>query len=104
MMAKANLIGTAISIAWIGLGATLIWNAGSEQNPYALVAGIVIVLIGIVFLYSGTWSTAYHAGVKDGHALKNYKPDLPEEDLNYKEGQWGRLSPRPDDPDSRPWS
>ena len=101
-MTKSTLIGTGISVAWVALGAAAIWIAGSEQNPYALVAGIVIVLIGIVFLYSGTWSTAYHAGVKDGLALKDYKPDLPEEDLNYKEGQWGRLGPRPDDPDSRP--
>ena len=101
MMTKSNLIGTAISIAWIGLGAALIWNAGSEQNPYALVAGIVIVLIGIVFLYSGTWSTAYHAGVKDGHALKNYKPDLHEEDLVPEEIWDARVLP-PDHPDSRP--
>lgn len=78
-MTKSTLIGTGISIAWIGLGAALIWNAGSEQNPYALVAGIVIEIIGLVFLYSGTWSDAYHAGIKDGHALKNYKPDLSDE-------------------------
>lgn len=101
MMMKSNLIGTAISIAWIGLGAALIWNAGSEQNPYALVAGIVIVLIGIVFLYSGTWSNAYHAGIKDGHALKNYKPDLHEEDLVPEEIWDARVLP-PDHPDSRP--
>ena len=78
-MTKSSLIGTGISGAWIALGAGVIWIAGSEQNPYALVAGIVIELIGIVFLYSGTWSDAYHAGVKDGHALKNYKPDLSDE-------------------------
>ena len=78
-MTKSSLIGTGISVAWIALGAGVIWIAGSEQNPYALVAGIAIELIGIVFLYSGTWSDAYHAGVKDGHALKNYKPDLSEE-------------------------
>ena len=78
-MSKGRVIGTAISIAWIGLGAALIWNAGSEQNPYALVAGIVIEIIGLVFLYSGTWSDAYHAGVKDGHELKDYVPDLSDE-------------------------
>jgi hypothetical protein len=78
-MTKSTLIGTGISVAWVALGAAVIWIAGSEQNPYALVAGIVIELIGIVFLYSGTWSDAYHEGVKDGHALKNYKPDLSEE-------------------------
>jgi len=78
-MTKSTLIGTGISVAWIALGAGVIWIAGSEQNSYALVAGIVIELIGIVFLYSGTWSDAYHEGVKDGHALKNYKPDLSEE-------------------------
>jgi len=100
-MTKSTLIGTAISVAWIALGAAAIWIAGSEQNPYALVAGIVIVLIGIVFLYSGTWSTAYHAGVKDGHALKNYKPDLPEEDLVPEEIWDARVLP-PDHPDSRP--
>lgn len=102
MMTKSNLIGTAISIAWIGLGAALIWNAGSEQNPYALVAGIVIVLIGIVFLYSGTWSTAYRAGVKDGHALKDYRPDLSEEDLVPEEEFWDQRDLPPDHPDSRP--
>lgn len=74
-MTKSVLIGTAISVAWVALGAAAIWIAGSEQNPYALVAGIVIEIIGLVFLYSGTWSDAYHAGIKDGHALKNYKPD-----------------------------
>ena len=78
-MTKSSLIGTGISVAWIALGAGVIWIAGSEQNPYALVAGIVIELIGSVFLYSGTWSDAYHEGVKDGHALKNYKPDLSDE-------------------------
>jgi hypothetical protein len=78
-MTKSTLIGTGISVAWIALGAALIWNAGSEQNPYALVAGIVIELIGIVFLYSGTWSDAYQAGIKDGHELKDYVPDLSEE-------------------------
>lgn len=78
-MKKTRLLGTGISVAWVALGAGVIWIAGSEQNPYALVAGIVIELIGIVFLYSGTWSDAYHAGVKDGHALKNYKPDLSDE-------------------------
>jgi hypothetical protein len=78
-MTKSTLIGTGISVAWIALGASVIWIAGSEQNPYALVAGIVIELIGIVFLYSGTWSDAYHAGVKDGHDLKNYKPDFLDE-------------------------
>jgi hypothetical protein len=88
MMTKSYLIGTGLSVAWIALGATAIWNAGSEQNPYALVAGIVIVLIGIAFLHSGTWSTAYHAGVEDGHALKDYKPDLHEEDLRPEE-EWG---------------
>jgi hypothetical protein len=101
-MTKSTLIGTGISIAWIALGAALIWNAGSEQNPYALVAGIVIELIGIVFLYSGTWSDAYHAGVKDGHALKNYKPDLSEEDLGPEWEDLDRQVRRPDDPDSRP--
>ena len=100
-MTKSTLIGTAISVAWIALGAAAIWIAGSEQNPYALVAGIVIVLIGIVFLYSGTWSDAYHAGLKDGHALKNYKPDLPEEDLVPEEVWDARVLP-PDHPDSRP--
>ena len=98
-MTKSTLIGTGISVAWIALGAGVIWIAGSEQNPYALVAGIVIELIGIVFLYSGTWSDAYHAGVKDGHALKDYKPDLSEEDLGP---EWEGLGRRPDDPDSRP--
>jgi hypothetical protein len=98
-MTKSTLIGTGISVAWIALGAGVIWIAGSEQNPYALVAGIVIELIGIVFLYSGTWSDAYHAGVKDGHALKNYKPDLSEEGLGP---EWEDLGRRPDDPDSRP--
>jgi len=83
------------------LRSRLYWLAGSEQNPYALVAGIVIELIGIVFLYSGTWSNAYHAGVKDGHALKNYKPDLSEEDLVPEEIWDARILP-PDDPDSRP--
>ena len=78
-MTKSTLIGPGISVAWIALGAALIWNAGSEQNPYALVAGIVIELIGIVFLYSGTWSDAYHAGIKDGHELRDYVPDLSEE-------------------------
>jgi hypothetical protein len=78
-MKKTRLLGTGISVAWIALGAALIWNAGSEQNPYALVAGIVIELIGIVFLYSGTWSDAYQAGIKDGHELKDYVPDLSEE-------------------------
>jgi hypothetical protein len=78
-MEKSRLLGTGISVAWVALGAALIWNAGSEQNPYALVAGIVIELIGVVFLYSGTWSDAYQAGIKDGHALKNYKPDLSDE-------------------------
>jgi hypothetical protein len=78
-MTKSSLIGTGISVAWIALGAGVIWIAGSEQNPYALVAGIIIELIGIVFLYSGTWSDAYQSGVKDGHALKNYKPDLSDE-------------------------
>lgn len=78
-MTKTRLLGTGISVAWVALGAALIWNAGSEQNPYALVAGIVIEIIGLVFLYSGTWSDAYQAGVKDGHALKNYKPDLSDE-------------------------
>jgi hypothetical protein len=100
-MTKSTLIGTGISVAWIALGAGVIWIAGSEQNPYALVAGIVIELIGIVFLYSGTWSDAYHAGVKDGHALKNYKPDLSEEDLVPEEIWDARILP-PDDPDSRP--
>jgi len=79
MMTKSVLLGTAISVAWIAFGTAVIWNAGSEQNPYALVAGIVIEIIGIVFLYSGTWSDAYHAGVKGGHALKNYKPNLSDE-------------------------
>ena len=101
-MTKSVLIGTAISVAWIALGAALIWNAGSEQNPYALVAGIVIELIGLVFLYSGTWSDAYHAGVKDGHALKDYKPDLSEEDLGSEWEDLDRRVLRPDDPDSRP--
>jgi hypothetical protein len=78
-MTKTRLLGTLISVAWLALGAAVIWIAGSEKNPYALVAGIVIEIIGIVFLYSGTWSDAYHAGIKDGHALKNYKPDLSEE-------------------------
>ena len=78
-MTKSTLIGTGISVAWVALGAAAIWIAGSEQNPYALVAGIVIEIIGLVFLYSGTWSDAYQAGVKDGHALKNYKPDLSDE-------------------------
>jgi len=100
-MSKSRVIGTAISVAWIALGAALIWNAGSEQNPYALVAGIVIELIGIVFLYSGTWSDAYHEGVKDGHALKNYKPDLSEEDLGPEEIWDARILP-PDDPGSPP--
>ena len=100
-MTKSVLLGTGISVAWIALGASVIWIAGSEQNPYALVAGIVIELIGIVFLYSGTWSDAYHAGVKDGHALKNYKPDLSEEDLVPEEIWDARILP-PDDPDSRP--
>jgi hypothetical protein len=101
-MKKSTLIGTGISVVWIALGAALIWNAGSEQNPYALVAGIVIELIGIVFLYSGTWSDAYHAGIKDGHALKNYKPDLSEEDLGPELEDWAQTGTRPDDPDSRP--
>jgi|688.fasta_scaffold29515_3 hypothetical protein len=101
-MTKSTLIGTGISVAWIALGAGVIWIAGSEQNPYALVAGIVIELIGIVFLYSGTWSDAYHAGVKDGHALKNYKPDLSEEDLGPEWEDLDRQVRRPDDPDSRP--
>jgi hypothetical protein len=101
-MTKSTLIGTGISVAWIALGAGVIWIAGSEQNPYALVAGIVIELIGIVFLYSGTWSDAYHAGVKDGHALKNYKPDLSEEDLVPEWEDLDRQVRRPDDPDSRP--
>jgi hypothetical protein len=101
-MSKSRVIGTAISVAWIALGAGVIWIAGSEQNPYALVAGIVIELIGIVFLYSGTWSDAYHAGVKDGHALKNYKPDLSEEDLGPEWEDLDRQVRRPDDPDSRP--
>ena len=78
-MTKTRLLGTGISVAWIALGAALIWNAGSEQNPYALVAGIVIEIIGLVFLYSGTWSDAYHAGVKDGHELRDYVPDLSDE-------------------------
>ena len=78
-MKKLRLLGTGISVAWIALGAALIWNAGSEQNPYALVAGIVIEIIGLVFLYSGTWSDAYHAGIKDGHELRDYVPDLSEE-------------------------
>jgi hypothetical protein len=78
-MTKSTLLGTGISVAWIALGAGVIWIAGSEQNPYALVAGIVIELIGIVFLYSGTWSDAYHAGIKDGHELRDYVPDLSEE-------------------------
>lgn len=78
-MTKSTLIGTGISVVWVAGGAAMIWIAGSEKNPYALVAGIVIEIIGIVFLYSGTWSDAYHAGIKDGHALKNYKPDLSEE-------------------------
>ena len=98
-MTKSTLIGTGISFAWIALGAGVIWIAGSEQNPYALVAGIVIELIGIVFLYSGTWSDAYHAGVKDGNSQKNYKPDLSEDDLGP---EWVDLGRRPDDPDSRP--
>ena len=101
-MTKSTLIGTGISVAWIALGAGVIWIAGSEQNPYALVAGIVIELIGIVFLYSGTWSDAYHAGVKDGHALKNYKPDLSEEDLGPEWEDLDRQGRRPDDTDSRP--
>jgi disulfide bond formation protein DsbB len=100
-MEKSRLLGIGISVAWIGLGAGVIWIAGSEQNPYALVAGIVIEIIGLVFLYSGTWSDAYHAGVKDGHALKNYKPDLSEEDLVPEEIWDARILP-PDDPDSRP--
>ena len=78
-MTKSTLIGTGISVAWIALGAAVIWIAGSENNPYALVAGIVIVIIGLVFLYSGTWSDAYHAGVKDGHKLQGYVPDLSDE-------------------------
>jgi hypothetical protein len=78
-MEKSRLLGTGISVAWVALGAALIWNAGSEKNPYALVAGIVIEIIGLVFLYSGTWSDAYHAGVKDGHELKDYVPDLSDE-------------------------
>ena len=78
-MTKSTLIGTAISVAWVALGAAAIWIAGSEQNPYALVAGIVIEIIGLVFLYSGTWSDAYQAGVKDGHELKDYVPDLSDE-------------------------
>jgi hypothetical protein len=101
-MTKSVLIGTGISVAWIALGASVIWIAGSEQNPYALVAGIVIELIGIVFLYSGTWSDAYHAGIKDGHALKNYKPDLSEEDLGPEWEDLDRQGRRPDDTDSRP--
>jgi hypothetical protein len=101
-MTKSTLIGTGISVAWIALGAALIWNAGSEQNPYALVAGIVIELIGIVFLYSGTWSDAYREGVKDGHALKNYKPDLSEENLGPEWEDLDRQGRRPDDTDSRP--
>ena len=101
-MTKSSLIGTGISVAWIALGASVIWIAGSEQNPYALVAGIVIELIGIVFLYSGTWSDAYHAGVKDGHALKSYKPDLSDEDLGSELEDWAQTGTRPDDPDSRP--
>jgi hypothetical protein len=101
-MTKSVLIGTGISVAWVALGAALIWNAGFEQNPYALVAGIVIEIIGLVFLYSGTWSDAYHAGVKDGHALKNYKPDLSEEDLGPEWEDLDRQVRRPDDPDSRP--
>lgn len=78
-MTKTRLLGTGISVAWVALGAALIWNAGSEQNAYALVAGIVIEIIGLVFLYSGTWSDAYQAGVKDGHELKDYVPDLSDE-------------------------
>lgn len=78
-MTKSTLIGTGISVAWVALGAAAIWIAGSEQNPYALVAGIVIGIIGLVFLYSGTWSDAYHAGVKDGHELRDYVPDLSDE-------------------------
>jgi hypothetical protein len=78
-MEKSRLLGIGISVAWVALGAALIWNAGSEQNPYALVAGVVIEIIGLVFLYSGTWSDAYHAGVKDGHELKDYVPDLSDE-------------------------
>ena len=100
-MTKSTLIGTGISVAWVALGAALIWNAGSEQNLYALVAGIVIEIIGLVFLYSGTWSDAYHAGVKDGHALKNYKPELPEEGKVEFE-DWARAGDRPDNTDSRP--
>jgi hypothetical protein len=73
------VLGTGISVAWVALGAALIWNAGTEQNPYSLVAGIVIEIIGLVFLYSGTWSDAYHAGVRDGHELKDYVPDLSDE-------------------------
>ena len=78
-MTKTRLLGTGISVAWVALGAAAIWIAGSEQNPYALVAGIVIEIIGLVFLYSGTWSDAYQAGVKDGHELKDYVPDLSDE-------------------------
>lgn len=78
-MTKSALVGTAICVAWIALGAAVIWNAGYERNPFALVAGIVIEIIGLVFLYSNTWSDAYHAGVKDGHELKDYVPDLSEE-------------------------
>jgi hypothetical protein len=78
-MEKSRLLGIGISVAWVALGAALIWNAGSEQNPYALVAGVVIEITGLVFLYSGTWSDAYHAGVKDGHELKDYVPDLSDE-------------------------
>lgn len=78
-MTKSTLIGTGISVAWVALGAAAIWIAGSEQNPYALVAGIVFEIIGLVFLYSGTWSDAYQAGVKDGHELKDYVPDLSDE-------------------------
>lgn len=59
-MTKTRLLGTGISVAWVALGAALIWNAGSEQNPYALVAGIVIEIIGLVFLYSGTWLSLIH--------------------------------------------
>jgi hypothetical protein len=78
-MKKTRVLGTGISVAWVALGAALIWNAGTEQNPYSLVAGIVIEIIGLVFLYSGTWSDAYHAGVRDGHELKDYVPDLSDE-------------------------
>jgi hypothetical protein len=65
-----------LSVAWIALGAGLLWFSGADHNPYALAAGIAIQINGLLFLYSDASGHSYQAGVKDGHAQKNYKPDL----------------------------